>query len=210
MLIDSLEALVSEHDRIGSPLRDELRPGTARGQVEDAVRGLGLEPSLELVDFFAWHDLEARPASPGRIDWFWPAGGLRLAEALMEYPRNIEIGGASPAEVGDALGPEQPPSATFTGFWRADWFPLLGGSPETYAIECPGAGGSTPGALWRVTWHPSSDFQTARVATSLSELIDRAVDLFRAGAYRWDPQYQAIVPVENVFERRGLAAAMRP
>ena len=210
MLTDSLDALIIEHDRIGSPLRNELRRGLSRPQIEEAVRGLGLAPTDELIDVFAWHDLEALPGSPGRIDWFWPAGALRLAEAVKEYRLGIEIGGASPAEVGDSLGPEQPPTATFTGFWRTDWFPILDGSPEKYAIECPGGGGSTPGAVWRVCWHPDSEFQTARVAANLTEFIDRVVDLFRAGAYRWDPDYQAVVTVDAVFERRGLAATMRP
>jgi hypothetical protein len=86
----------------------------------------------------------------------------------------------------------------------------MDGSPEKYAIECPGGGGSTPGAVWRVCWHPHSEFQTARVAATFTEFIDRVVDLFRAGAYRWDPDYQAIVTVDEVFERRGLAATMRP
>jgi hypothetical protein len=208
MLSDSLEALVAEHDRIGSPLRDELRPGISRPQVEAAMRGLGLTATGELLDLFAWHDLEARTGSPGRIDWFWPAGGLRLVEAVDEYRRSVAIGGVAPAEIGDSLGPEQPPGATFTGFWRTDWFPVMG--PEVYAIECPGRGGSTPGAVWRVNWHPDSDFQTARVATALTEYINRVVDLFRAGAYRWDPEYQAIVTVDEVFERRGLGALARP
>jgi hypothetical protein len=150
------------------------------------------------------------PASPGRVDWFWPAGGLRLTEAVDQYSRSIKLGGVSPAEVGDPLGPDQPPSATFTGFWRADWFPVLGGSPETYAIECPGRGGSTPGALWRVSWHPNPDFQSARVANSLTVFIDRVVDLFRSDAYRWDMEYQAIVTVDEVFVLRGLGATMRP
>ena len=207
---DSLEALVAEHDRIGSPLREELRPGTDRGRVEDAVRTLGLDPAPELIDFFAWHDLAARPGSPGRIDWFWPAGGLRLTEAVDEYHRSMALGGVSPAEVGDSLGPDQPPTAVFTGFWRTDWFPVLGGTPETYAIECPDGGGSTPGALWRVTWHPHSDFQTARVASSLTEFLDRVVDLFRSGAYRWDAQFEAIVTVDEVLDRLALGTAGRP
>jgi hypothetical protein len=208
MLADSLEALIVEHDRIGSPLREELHPGIPGPQIDEAVRGVGLAPTGELIDFFAWHDLEARPGSPGRIDWFWPAGGLRLTEALDAYRQSIRIGGVSAAEVGDSLGPEQPPAATFTGFWRTDWFPVLGQEP--YAIECPGGGGSSPGALWRVNWHPDSNFQTVRIAANLTEYIDRVVDLFRAGAYRWDPDFEAIVTVDEVFERRGLAATMRP
>jgi hypothetical protein len=210
MLTDSLEALVAEHDRIGSPLRDELRPGIPRSDIEAAVRGIGLAPPGELIDLFAWHDLEAVRADVGRVDWFWPAGVYRLREAVEGYQRFVADGGVTAADAGDSLGPEQPPTATFTGFWRTDWFPVLDGSPEKYAIECLGGGGSMPGAVWRVNWHPDSNFQTVRVAANLTEFIDRVVDFFRAGAYRWDPEYQAVVTVDEVFERRGLAATMRP
>jgi hypothetical protein len=210
MLTDSLEALVAQHDRIGSPLRDELRPGISRARIEDAVRGLGLTPNEELIDLFAWHDVEALLGSPNRIDWFWPAGALRLGEAVDEYRRSIAIGGVSAADVGDALGPEQPPTATFTGFWRTDWFPVMDGSPEKYAIECPDGGGSTPGAVWRVTWHPDSDFQTVRVAANLTEFVDRVVDVFRAGAYEWNAEYRAIMTVDDVFTRLGLGRLLRP
>ena len=209
-LFDALEALVAEHDRVGSPLRDELRPGPVRGQVEDAVRGVGLDPPQELIDFFTWHEVAARRGSLGRTDWFWPAGALRLDEAIETYRRSIAVGGASWAQVGDSLGPEPPPATTFTGFWRTDWFPVLAGSPETYAIECPGGDGSTPGALWRVNWHPDPEFQTARVASSLTEFIGRVVDLFRSGAYRWDAKHEAVITVDDVFVRRGVGATFRP
>ena len=207
-LVDSLEALVIEHDRIGSPLRAELRPGTPPAEVDGAIRGLGLVPPAELVDFFAWHDL-GRRQDLGVTDWFWPAGGFRLVDAIDAYRRNIAIGGVSPGEIGDGLGPEQSPAATFTGFWRTDWFPVFG-VDDSYAVECLDGGGSSPGAVWRVNWHPDANFQTTRVAANLTEWIDRVVDLFRAGAYRWDPDYNAVVTVDDVFERRGLGALLRP
>lgn len=97
----------------------------------------------------------------------------------------------------------------FTGFWRTDWFPVFG-TTDHYAVECPGGGGSTSGAIWRPNWHPDPGFETTRVAPSLTAFIDRAVDLFRAGGYRWDPEYQAIVTVDEVFERLGLGHSHRP
>ena len=61
-----------------------------------------------------------------------------------------------------------------------------------------------------MNWHPDSEFQTVRVAPSLAALLDAAVDLFRAGAYRWDPTYDALVTVDAVFEERGLVPDYRP
>ena len=81
-LVDVLEALVVEHDQIGSPLREHLIAGPARAEVIEAVRGVGLEPPDELVDFFAWHDVRDSPDGPPRVDWFWPVGAWRLASRL--------------------------------------------------------------------------------------------------------------------------------
>ena len=61
-----------------------------------------------------------------------------------------------------------------------------------------------------MNWHPDSEFQTVRAAPSLAALIDAAVDLFRAGAYRWDATHQAVVTVDEVFERPGLTPGYRP
>jgi len=72
-LVDALEALVEEHDRIGSPLRDRLAPGTPRVDIESTIRGLGLSAPSELVDLFASHDVRDDPGDDARITWFWPA-----------------------------------------------------------------------------------------------------------------------------------------
>ena len=206
-LMESLEALVAEHDRIGSPLRDELRPGTDRGRVEEAVRSLGLDPHLELVHFFAWHDLEARPGSPG-VDWF-----CRPAACASPKRSTITAGASSWRRVArprSAIARARPAAfGAFTGFWRTDCFRSWAGARKR-TRSIPGRRGSTPGALWRVSWHPNPDFQTAMVASSLTEFIDRVVDLFRSDAYRWDAAYQAIVTVDEVFALRGLGATMRP
>jgi hypothetical protein len=61
-----------------------------------------------------------------------------------------------------------------------------------------------------VNWHPDPRFETTRVAASLEQLFDRVVELFRAGAYRWDSDDAAIVTVDDAFERRGLGSTYRP
>lgn len=207
-LRDSLDALVAEHDRVGSPLRAQLGPGTDPGQVAAAFRQAGLTPSRQAVELFAWRaviELERR------VDFFWPASPLRLDEALAHYAWAMAEAGITRAGFDELIGSGLPPSATLTGFWRADWVPWLSAGSEEYAIECdPEADASTGSQVWRVNWHPDAGFETAQVATSVREFIDRVVALFRAGAYRWDPASSAIVPVEGVFERLGLAALMRP
>lgn len=204
-LTDSLEALLAEHDRIGSRLRDDLVAGPPREQVEATIRELGLMPPTELVDFFAWHDIRKESRTKPGIDWFWPVGAYRLPEAMDSYRKALAIGGVTPSEVAEMSSRLlQPPTATNTGYWRTDWFPVLGGV-EQYAVECALDGNrAASGPVWRVNWHPDSDFQTMQVATSLTEFIDHAVEVFRAGGYEWSEQYRTIVANDDVFRDLGL------
>ena len=209
-LAGSLDALVIEHDFIGSPLRDHLVPGRSPAEVEAALTGLGLVPPSELIDLFTWHDIEDGPDDPARVDWFWPAAPLRLEEAVRDYRKAMEIGGATAADVEAAERTRDPVVSTMTGFWRNDWFPILGGG-DTYAIECRLDGErDARGAIWRVNWHPDPDFQTVQVGDSLTDVVDDVVELFRAGAYAWDPDHRAVVTVDEVFVRLGLGRLYRP
>ena len=70
----SLEALVVAHDLIGSPLRGELRPGPPASQVEATIRGLGLTPPPELIEFLAWRRSRG-PSRQRRPDRLVLAGG---------------------------------------------------------------------------------------------------------------------------------------
>lgn len=128
-LIESLETLLEEHDRIRSPLRDRLVQGKSPGQVEAAIRGIGLTPPSDLVDLFAWHDIQDAPGEKTRITWFWPAAPVRLNEAVDSYRLSMEIGGVTPDELEQHVAASGPGS-TLTGFWRSDWFPILYGEPE--------------------------------------------------------------------------------
>ena len=209
-LIDSLEALVEEHHRIGSPLRARLGPGVSRERIETAVRALGLSPPDELVDLFAWGEVTDDRADAARATWFWPAYPLRLDEAVTSYRQAMQIGGVTPDELERHFATAGPGS-TFTGFWRSDWLPILYGGPEEYAVECAIGHGSPEGsAVWRTNWHPDAQFQTAQMAPTLTAFVDRIVELFRAGAYEWSAEERAITTVDDVFDRLGLGATGRP
>jgi hypothetical protein len=207
-LIDSLEALVEEHDRIGSPLRNRLAPGVPRDRMESALMALGLTPAEELIELFAWHEVRDDPGDKWRVTWFWPASPLRLDEAVDEYRHAMGIGGVTPAELELHLAAAGPGS-TLTGFWRSDWFPILEGGEG--AVQCGINGQAVDGSpVWRQNWHPNETFQAAQLAPTLTDFVDRIVELFRAGAYQWDAEYQAITTVDAVFDRLGLAATGRP
>jgi hypothetical protein len=207
---EALEAMVAEHDRIGSPLRSRLGPGLPRARVEAALAPLGLTAPEELIELHAWHEIVDAPGDQSRVDWFWSGAPDRLDEAVREYRQSIEIGGVTPAELEEHVR-RMTAASTFTGFWRTDWFPILYGSPETYAIECPPAGEPrAAGAIWRANWHPDDRFPTMRVAPSLTAALEGIVELLRLGAYAWDAEHGSLVPVDAVFERAGLADGLRP
>jgi hypothetical protein len=207
-LIDSLEALVEEHDRIGSPLRERLAPGVSRDRVQSEVMALGLSPPEELVELFAWHEVRDDTGDKGRITWFWPASPFTLNEAVDAYRHAMKIGGVTPAQLERHVAAAGPGS-TLTGFWRSDWFPVLDGGEG--AVQCALNGGTLEGSpVWRQNWHPNEDFQAAQLAPTLTDFVERIVELFRAGAYRWNAEYQAIMTVDDVFERLGLGVNYRP
>jgi hypothetical protein len=204
-LAESLDELVRQHDEIGSPLRRQLAPGIARRETASRIGAIGLSAPEELLELFEWRSYQARP---DRVAWFWPAIPYTLDEAVDAYRTAMRMGGITQEEFDrlDVTGR----ASTFTGFWRQDWFPIFQGSPEEYAVACSGRPGVGQAPVWRVNWHPDARFETIEVAPSLETFLGRIVDLFRAGGYEWSAVHQAIVPVEAVFERRGLAATMRP
>lgn len=207
-LTDSLEALVEEHDRIGSLLRDRLAPGVPAELVDSTIRALGLSPPAELVELFAWHEVRDDPGDKWRVTWFWPASPLRLDEAVAEYRQAMRIGGVTPTEL-DAHIAAAGPGATLTGFWRSDWFPILDSGEGV--VQCAINGGTLEGSpVWRQNWHPDENFQAALLTPTLTDYVDRIVELFRAGGYQWSADDQAIMTVDDVFDRRGLGATLRP
>jgi hypothetical protein len=207
-LTDSLEALVEEHDRIGSPLRERLAPGAPDELVDSTIRALGLSPPAELVELFAWHEVRDNPGDKWRTTWFWPASPFTLIEAVDEYRHAMEIGGVTPAELERHVAAAGPGS-TLTGFWRSDWFPILDHGEG--AVQCAINGETLEGSpVWRQNWHPNENFQAALLAPTLTDYVDRIVELFRAGGYQWNAEDQAIVTVDEVFDRRGLGATLRP
>jgi len=70
--------------------------------------------------------------------------------------------------------------------------------------------GADDAPIWRVAWPPNPRFETIQVAPSLEWFVVAIVELFRAGAYRWDRQNNAVVIVDAVFEARGLGELCRP
>ena len=211
-LADVLDELVVEHDRIGSPFRSRLGPGLPRSTIEATLQGLGLSAPDEVVELFAWHEIRDAEGDRSRVEWFWPAAPLRLDEAVKTYRQVIKVGEGALTRAGfDELVRTIDPADSFTGFWRDDWFPILYGTPEEYAVECgPNPDPPAQAAVWRVCWHPDTGFPTMQLAPSLTAFVSRVVELFRLGAYVWNTEYDSLDTVEAVFNREGLGYDVRP
>jgi len=213
-LTESLEALVAEHDRIGSPLRSRLGPGRSAADVTAALARVGLTPSDEVVELYGWHEIRDAPTDRSRIDWFWPAAPLTLDEVVDGYRMSCSIGDGALtlAQFDDLVRAPRHPDESFTGFWREDWLELFYGG-EVYAAECgvgTGIDRRSVSPMWRVNFHPDTGFPTMQVAPSLTAFIDRVVEMFRLGGYEWNTEYQSLEPITEVFERAGLDYNARP
>lgn len=67
-LLESLEKLVDIWESKGVPMRQHLRPGLTRAEIQAALMPLGLVPPEELYELYQWHD--------GLDDWEKPGGML--------------------------------------------------------------------------------------------------------------------------------------
>jgi hypothetical protein len=185
----TLEAILAEHDRLGSPLRRYLRPGLAENDVRARLASLGLEAPPELVEWFGLAD--------GLDDARWQAdadgapdlalvttvGPYSLADAITTY------------SLGQRLNAE-----TGVPYWRADQLPVLVGLKCDYSITC--ARGDT--SVWRVVLPPESgSWVTAPVAVSLETLLERMLVALRADAYVWDAELGALEPDDEVLDGLG-------
>ena len=111
-LAQALDLLVDRWERAGSPVRAALRPAPPRGVVERHLTDLGLNPTDELVDLYAWHD------GVEGCELFWETDFHSLADATEEWRLNQSLAAEDPdvgASAEARLGWPGPP----------EWFPAL-------------------------------------------------------------------------------------
>jgi hypothetical protein len=175
---DALEALLAEHDRIGSPVRQYLAKGMPDDEVRRRLVALGLDPASDLVDFYTWQngvDTEARRRTHENGDLYlfpvYTSPSLPEAEELYRLKRQVsEYFGTEARRIEDV------PSV---GYWAKTWFPLFIGD-RTYAADSRGGPTSI---VWGQASHPNGP--TLPLYTSIVELIDDISSRFRVGAYTW-------------------------
>jgi hypothetical protein len=184
---DALDALVDRHRRLDSSVPEYLRPGLAPPDVRSAIGGLGLDPTEELVELFAWHDgldTTAWPRGAGRAGFprIWgDAFFAPLTFAIETYRESIRIDQVAAETELRAYGKAGPAT------WNPEWFPAFSGGDETYAVDC----GSSPdrGLVFDVWWHPEDvDNPTRARFKNLTRMMEAILRRFDEGTYSWNPE----------------------
>jgi hypothetical protein len=179
-LTAALEALLAEHDRIGSPVRHYLTKGRPEAEVRSRLQALGLDPADDLVAFYAWQDgieTDVWRRDSGAVGglylypWYTSPG---LAEAEERYRIKRLV---STEAYGKTLRRRE--DVPDVGYWAKSWFPLFIGD-LTYAADSRGGPVSS---VWRQASHP--DGPTLPLYPAILDLIDDIAGRFRRGVYTW-------------------------
>ncbi len=87
-LIESLEKLVDTHENRGVAMRQHIRPGLSRAEVQTALSALGLTPPEELYQLYEWHDGIDTLNAPKKL--FMQHQFVPLNEAIQWYKDLLE------------------------------------------------------------------------------------------------------------------------
>jgi hypothetical protein len=183
-LTNALDALMAQHQRIGSPVPGYLRPGLPADSVRERISAsVGLDASPDVIDVFAWHDGIDNEAwvrdgvGTGFARLFGDAYFAPLDGAVREYRERIETD-----EV--VARYSTPDSAVET--WRRSWFPAFCQGWDTYAVECD-QGRSDYGRVYDPAWDPPTGDYPAPRFRDLLHLVGSTIRRFEADGYWWDP-----------------------
>ena len=142
----ALDALVEEHDRLGSPIGDYLRPGTPPATVAAHLEGLGLTAPPDVVELYGWADGTDEAAWQAAAG---PAPFLRFVgdayfptlDDARRWCRNIRDLAAIAAYDSDgALAPDE--------LWHPTWFPVLRQDRGEFAVACSSGAATVHSVVW--------------------------------------------------------------
>ena len=194
-LTDALDALLAQHQRIGSPVPGYLRAGLPADSVAKRISAsIGLDASPDVIALFAWHD--------GIDDAAWTRDGVGtgfarlfadayfapLDDALREYRERIE---------GDELTARYSTPGDAVETWRPSWFPVFQGW-DTYGVECDQRRPDY-GRVYDPAWDPPTGVYPAPRFRDLLHLVGSAIRRFEADGYWWDPAARFLEVREQVL-----------
>jgi hypothetical protein len=160
-------------------LLEQLTPGLAIAEIEEAFAGARIRPSEEAVLWWHWRN------GARRLDVLPGFRMSSLAGALRAY---WTLRGIVERQGRDAgVDPDT--------WWNRGWVPIFDtGGQDDIAIDCTGpANGPSP--LRQVDFQAISESHFASVfAPSLGDFIARATHALDADRYRYDPDHNTWLP----------------
>ena len=144
----SLEALVDEHRKLGSPVGDYLRPGIPATAVVAQLEGLGLTAPPDVIDFYGWADgtdeaawqAAAGPAPFLRFvgNAYFPSldGAVQWCGTIREIAKDIAY------DSDGVLAPDE--------LWNPTWFPVLRRDRGEFAVACSPDAATVHGVVWEM------------------------------------------------------------
>ncbi|MBT0773159.1 SMI1/KNR4 family protein [Kineosporia sp. J2-2] len=178
-----LGRLEEQWRRNGLPCSDRVRPGLPTAQIEQALSAWEMEPSEEVVDWFAWHD--------GGVGEAWVAAGWRLLsleEAFEHYDTHVTA----------ELFEEE----------NGGWFPLAqnpGGVALVADCRGPRSARSEVGTVGKVPELAPAEFRV----DSLTTLVGWWVEQFESGVWTGGGgSYDSIVVHRTPEQSKALSRRM--
>lgn len=153
-----------------------LRPGADEAAVSAALEGLGLSPTPELLEWYAWHDGAGADGVPSAAIEIAPGAELYdLGSLCTEHTAIVRV----VEEL--AASPEYPFAAT--DLWHPSWFPLLRLFDKGFvAVDL-----AVSGTPVHVVWHDDDPEARRLVAwSSLPDFVGFLLAGFDAGTYSVD------------------------
>jgi hypothetical protein len=210
MLADSLDALMAQHRRIGSPVPAYLRPGLPTDDVHKQILAtVGVAPPGEVVDLFVWRDgihdeaWERDDVATGFARLFGDAFFASLANAIRHYRERIE---------GDETTARYSISGEAFQTWKPSWFPVFSEGWETYGVECD-PGSPDLGRVYDPAWEPPASVGPGPRFLNMLHLVESAIRRFEADGYWWDAESRFLEERREVLEplfEREIGEARQP
>ncbi len=174
-LSEAFAELLAEHRRIGSPAPDYLIPGPPVDEARRHLEDLGLEPSDEVVEYFALQSgldyvawAKVRPEGSYADIYLYPPfeptplhAVERLNRVCLEIVREVDV-------------PE-------VARWEPSWVPLLGSNHHTYAADC--RGGAMSAVWFQSFWE--AHIPTTPLYPSVAALLRDFAERLRNGVATW-------------------------
>jgi hypothetical protein len=185
---EAFEELLDEHRRIGSPTPAYLTPGRDPEEVRRELVSLGIEPSLDVIEYFTVQD--------GIDDASWVAehrgAPFLCLYPLYESPSLTDLGRAYRVmrDVSVRIHGDQTrirAEIPEVGYWARSWVPIFIGGSRCLAADCRGG---VVSAIWGQATHPGYE-PTRPLYGSLAELLHDVAGRLRSGAILWRPDLNA-------------------